>query len=106
MIRQFEIARDYPRLYDSLQSTEYLSLWNFFVWIWKATFQASIIIILTLFIFQDNSYLEFETISFTVLMITEYFMTVTEVTKLHYYLLYCIGGSLICYILCLIFLSD
>jgi hypothetical protein len=42
-----------------LQSTEYLSVWNFFVWVWKASFQASIIIILTLVIFKENSYLEF-----------------------------------------------
>jgi hypothetical protein len=39
-------------------------------------------------------------------MITEYFMTATEITKLHYYLIYCIAGSLICYIICLVFLSD
>jgi hypothetical protein len=39
-------------------------------------------------------------------MITEYFMTVTEINKLHFYLIYCILGSLASYILCLIFLND
>jgi hypothetical protein len=39
-------------------------------------------------------------------MITEYFMTATEINKLHYYLIYCITGSLICYIICLVFLSE
>lgn len=81
-------------------------MWNFFVWVWKASFQASVIIILTLVIFRENSYLEFETISFTVLMITEYLMTITEISKLHYYLIYCIAGSLACYVLCLIFLNT
>jgi hypothetical protein len=39
-------------------------------------------------------------------MITEYFMTATEINKLHYYLIYCIAGSLICYVICLVFLSE
>lgn len=39
-------------------------------------------------------------------MITEYLMTITEINKLHYYLIYCIAGSLTCYILCLIFLNT
>jgi ABC-type uncharacterized transport system permease subunit len=39
-------------------------------------------------------------------MITEYFMTITEINKLHYYLIYCIAGSLACYIVCLIFLKS
>lgn len=39
-------------------------------------------------------------------MITEYFMTLTEIKNLHCYLIGCIAGSLLCYILCLVFLND
>lgn len=56
--------------------------------------------------FREQSYIEFETVAFTVLMITEYFMTITEISKLHFYLIYCVIGSLACYIGCLIFLND
>lgn len=89
-----------------MQSVEYLSLTNFFEWLWKATFQGALIMILTLLIFQEQSYLEFETITFTVLILTEYFMTFTEITKLHLYLIICVLGSVLCYLLCLVFLGD
>ena len=49
---QFENAMKFPKLYHSLQSKNYLSIFNFLVWLWKACFQATIIIILTLVIFK------------------------------------------------------
>jgi len=33
-------------------------------------------------------------------------MTFTEINKLHYYLIFCVAGSILCYVLCLIFLND
>ncbi len=48
----------YPRLYDSLQSSNELSSTNFLAWLWKAAFQGSLIIILSLVIFMDQSYLQ------------------------------------------------
>ena len=43
-----KIALDYPRLYTSLQDVEYLSAFSFFTWVWKATFHATIIMVLSL----------------------------------------------------------
>jgi hypothetical protein len=48
----------YPKLYDSLQSSNELSTTNFLAWLWKAAFQGSLIIILSLVFFMEESYLE------------------------------------------------
>lgn len=47
----------FPKLYHSLQNANYLSLLNFVSWIWKAVFQATIIMVFTLLWFKDESYL-------------------------------------------------
>lgn len=96
----------FPKLYHSLQNANYLSLLNFITWIWKACFQATIIMVFTLLWFKDESYLQFETISFTILILTEYFMTFAEINRLHVYLLFCVGASLATYLFCLFFLND
>ena len=62
--------------------------------------------VLSLVIFGSESYLEFETIAFSVLILTEYFMTFSEVTKLHLFLLVFVGASLVCYVACLVFLRE
>jgi phospholipid-translocating ATPase len=50
-------AMKYPKLYDSLQSSNELSSTNFLAWLWKAGFQGSMIIILSLVFFMEDSYL-------------------------------------------------
>jgi uncharacterized membrane protein YdjX (TVP38/TMEM64 family) len=41
-----------------------------------------------------------------VLILTEYFMTFSEINRFHYYLIGCVIGSLVTYVVCLIFLND
>lgn len=96
----------YPKLYDSLQSSNELSSTNFLAWLWKAAFQGSLIVILSLVFFMDDSYLEVETICFTVLIFTEYCMTISEIHRIHILTIACTAGSLLCYALCIIFLND
>lgn len=96
----------YPKLYDSLQSSNELSSTNFLAWLWKAAFQGSLIIILSLVLFMEDSYLEIETICFTVLILTEYFMTLSEIHRIHVLTLACTGGSLLCYTICIVFLKT
>lgn len=40
------------------------------------------------------------------LILTEYFMTFSEINRLHYYLIFCVFGSLATYLFCLFFLKD
>ena len=55
---------------------------------------------------MDESYLQVETICFTVLILTEYFMTLSEIHRIHILTLACTGGSLLCYALCIGFLQN
>ena len=96
----------YPKLYDSLQSSNELSSTNFLAWLWKAAFQGSLIIILSLVFFIEESYLEVETICFTVLILTEYFMTLSEIHRIHVLTIACVGASLLCYAICVVFLKN
>jgi|GEM_PF-7061892 len=43
----------YPKLYDSLQSSNEMSTVNFLAWLWKASFQGGLIIILSLVLFME-----------------------------------------------------
>lgn len=75
-------------------------------WIWKAGVQGSLIMILSIVLFQDDSYLKIETICFTTLIITEYSMTMSQIHRMHLLTIVCVGGSLLCYFICLFFLRD
>jgi hypothetical protein len=55
---------------------------------------------------MENSYLEVETICFTVLILTEYFMTLSEINRIHVLTIACTAGSLLCYAICIIFLKN
>lgn len=50
-------ALKYPALYDSLQESNQLSALNFMSWIWKATLQGALIMLLSIIFFRDDSYL-------------------------------------------------
>ena len=62
--------------------------------------------ILTIILFVDSSYLLLETVCFTVLILTEYFMNISELHRIHILTLACIIASIICYALCVILLHD
>ena len=64
------VALEYPKLYSSLQNENKLEWVEFLVWIWKATFQGSLIMILTVALFAESSYLLVETVCFSVLIVT------------------------------------
>lgn len=79
---------------------------NFLSWIWKASTQGALIMILSIVFFKDNSYLQIETICFTTLIITEYCMTLSEIHRMHLLTIACVVGSLACYLVCLLFLKK
>ena len=72
-------------------------------WIWKAVMQGALIMILSIVLFQDDSYLKIETICFTTLILTEYNMTLSQIHQMHLLTIVCVGGSLMCYFTCLFF---
>lgn len=62
--------------------------------------------ILSLVFFGSKSYLQIETICFTTLILTEYCMTLSEIHRMHLLTIACVGGSLLCYLICLLFLKS
>lgn len=95
----------YPRLYASLQRGTELTVFTFLGWVWKAFYQGSIILILSILLFSE-SYIQLETIGFTVLIITEYCMSLSELHRIHIVSIICVVGSLVVYALCMIFLRN
>lgn len=95
----------YPRLYASLQRGNELTVLTFLNWVWKAFYQGSVILILSILLFP-SSYIQLETICFSVLILTEYCMSLSELNRLHIVSLICVFGSLVVYALCMIFLRS
>lgn len=62
--------------------------------------------ILSIVFFKDNTYLQLETICFTTLILTEYCMTLSEIHRMHLLTIICVASSLVCYLVCLIFLKS
>lgn len=57
-------AFDYPILYKLLQNGREINFKTFLVWSWKSVYQAAVIMLMTLVLF-DDSFLEIVTITFT-----------------------------------------
>jgi phospholipid-translocating ATPase len=72
---------NFPTLYSSLQKGRLLSIKNFMLWFQKSLFQAAIIMIGAVLLF-DNVFLYIVTITFTSLIIAELLNVYTEVIKL------------------------
>lgn len=74
-------------------------------WAWKAFYQGSVIVILCIVLFP-NSYIQLETICFSVLILTEYCMSLSELNSLHIISIISVVGSLVMYALSIIFLNN
>ncbi len=61
----------YPSLYKGLLKGRELSIKNFLGWTWKSIFQATIIMIGSIYLFTDNIFLKIVTITFTELIFAE-----------------------------------
>lgn len=68
----------FPSLYISLQKGRELSTKSFLWWFWKSLFQASVILIGSVYLFE-NIYLKIATVTFTALIFAELLNVYTEV---------------------------
>ncbi len=68
----------FPSLYKILQKGRELSTKSFLWWFWKSLFQASVIMIFGVRLF-DNVYLKIATVTFTILILAELLNVYTEV---------------------------
>eukprot|EP01130_Rhizamoeba_saxonica_P001854 TRINITY_DN11681_c0_g1_i1.p1 TRINITY_DN11681_c0_g1~~TRINITY_DN11681_c0_g1_i1.p1 ORF type:complete len:1068 (-),score=186.53 TRINITY_DN11681_c0_g1_i1:43-3246(-) len=77
-----DIAFQFPELYRELQKGRSLSYKTFFIWVFKSIYQASVIMLMSIFLF-DNSMINIVSITFTALILTELFNVAFEIHKWH-----------------------
>lgn len=71
-------VKKFPEIYKKLLKGRELSIKSFLIWFWKSLFQASVIMIGGLLLF-DKIYLKIVTITFTALIIIELLNVYTAV---------------------------
>lgn len=98
-------AFNYPQLYKLIQEGGELTFKIFFIWVFKAIFQGSVVIMLTLYLF-DHSFLQIMTITFTSLLMIEYLTVILVVRTWHKMIVIGLLLSLSSYLLCLFFFRD
>jgi len=64
------IAFRFPELYKELQQGRALSYKTFFIWVFMSVYQGGVIMLMTLFLFEDNLF-NIVSITFTSLILTE-----------------------------------
>jgi phospholipid-translocating ATPase len=95
----------FPSLYKSLQKGRELSIKHFLWWFFKSLFQAGVIMIASIYLFE-NYYLKISTVTFTTLIFAELLNVYTEIKTFHIVMLLSLTGTLVVYIVCLIFLKS
>jgi len=94
-------ALGFPILYKTLQKSRELNTKTFFIWMWKSLFQATVIMLMSLSLFEE-SFLEIVTITFTALILSEILNVYTELHKLHPVMILSQVGTFAVYILSLL----
>ena len=97
---------DFSNLYLDLQKGRKLSFKTFMVWVAKSIYQGSMIIILTILIFNESFITNIVTVSFTSLIFIELLNIITTVKKIKCKIVASVLLSLICYIISILLFKD
>jgi phospholipid-translocating ATPase len=81
-----DAALKFPPLYRTLQRGRYLNFKTFCIWVWKSIFQGSVIIMLSILLFND-SYANIVTITFSSLIVIELLNVYTQINNLSFQML-------------------
>jgi len=103
-----ETALSYPDLYRTLKRSRDLNYKSFLIWVFKSLYQAIIIMWLSLYVF-DKAFLKIVTITFTCLILTEFFNIYTVLNRIHVLMIVSQVLSVIIYflsIMCLRIVMD
>lgn len=96
----------FPSMYKELQKGRELSIKAFIYWLFMSIFQASVIMISSILIFDDKIALKISTIAFTCLIIAEQLNVYTQINKIHLIMVVSLLFSLTAYICSLVFLKT
>ena len=97
---------NFPNLYKRLLQGREVNFKNFLWWLFKAIFQASVIMFGSLIMFPDKLFLKIVTVSFTALVYLEILNIYTEINKLHWFMIFSLLGTCAVYTLTLMFLTN
>lgn len=100
-----EKALNYPLLYKTLQKSRELNVKTFLIWVWKSLFQATVIMVMGVYLF-DDSFLMIVTITFTALILSEILNVYTELNKLHPVMIASIIGTILVYFLSIVLFKN
>ena len=95
----------FPTLYKQLQRGRELSIKGFMWTLWKSLFQAGVIMIGSILIFE-KSFLKIATITFTALIFAELLNIYAEIKTFHFIMVFSLIFTLVIYILSLVFLKE
>lgn len=98
----------FPSLYKELQKGRELTVKSFLFWVFMSLFQASVIMIGTLKLFDDPNKisLKISTIAFSCLIIAEQLNIYTQINRLHLAMILSLIFSIVSYLCSLIFLKS
>lgn len=96
----------FPRLYKILLYGRELSTKQFLWWFFKSIFQASVIMICSMYFFTDSIYLKIVTVTFSELIIAELLNVYTEIHKFHWFMGVSLAGTFAVYLFTLFFFDN
>jgi phospholipid-translocating ATPase len=96
----------FPTLYKVLLKGRELNFKNFLFWLFKSLFQSAVIMFGSVFMFEEDIFLNIVTVSFTALIYLEILNVYMEINKWHFFMAFALIGTFIVYTLTLLFLPS
>ena len=96
----------FPSLYKVLLKGRELNFKNFLFWLFKSLFQSAVIMFGSVFMFEENIFLNIVTVSYTALIYLEILNVYMEINKCHYFMAFALLSTLIVYTLTLVFIPE
>ena len=96
----------FPSLYKVLLKGRELNFKNFLFWLFKSLFQSAVIMFGSVFMFEENIFLNIVTVSFTALIYLEILNVYLEINKWHFFMAFALVGTTIVYTLTLLLLPS
>jgi phospholipid-translocating ATPase len=87
----------FPSLYKILIKGRELNLKSFLWWVFKSTFQSSVIMFGSILVFQNDLFLKIVTVTFTALIYLEILNVYMEINKYHWFMLVSLAATFAIY---------
>ena len=96
----------FPNLYKILLKGRELNFKNFLWWLFKSIYQSAVIMFGSVFMFEENIFLNIVTVSFTALIYLEILNVYMEINKFHKFMIFALLSTFLVYTLTLFLLPS